>query len=133
MGTVDVQALHIPPDTTHVASARVFVGAIGRHVGCSEETVEDLRLAVTEACEQALQQDAAPTGIDLRTSFDGERLMVEIEPCGSFERAGRDGVEVVGRWALIRALFPDAAIDVRDGSAVLRLAAPASPPASSPG
>ena len=114
--------MHIPSDTAHVASMRAFVGAIGRHSGCSDETIEDLRLAVTEACGQALEQDAAPDGIVLRTSVDGERLTVEIEPTGSFERAGLDG-EVVGRWALIQALFPDAELQDQGGSAVLRLAA----------
>jgi len=114
--------MHIPSDTAHIASMRAFVGAIGRHSGCSDETIEDLRLAITEACGQALEQDAAPEGIVLRTSVDGERLTVEIEPAGSFERTGRDG-EVVGRWALIQALFPDAELQDQGGSAVLRLAA----------
>ena len=122
VSTSDVQSMHIPPDTAHVASIRAFVGAIGRHSGCSDETIEDLRFAVTEACGQALEQDAAPDGIVLRTSVDGERLTVEIEPAGSFERTGRDG-EVVGRWALIQALFPDAELQDQGGSAVLRLAA----------
>lgn len=123
VSTSDVQSMHIPSDTAHVASMRAFVGAIGRHSGCSDETIEDLRLAVTEACGQALEQDAAPDGIVLRTSVDGERLTVEIEPTGSFDRSGRDGVEVVGRWALIRALFPDAVVEDQGGNAVLRLAA----------
>lgn len=118
-----MQSMHIPSETAHVASMRAFVGALGRHSGCSDETIEDLRLAVTEACGQTLEQGAAPQGIVLRTSVHGERLTVEIEPTGSFERAGRES-EVVGRWALIKALFPDAALEDAGGSAVLRFAAP---------
>jgi anti-sigma regulatory factor (Ser/Thr protein kinase) len=123
VSTSDVQSMRIPSDTAHVASMRAFVGAIGRHSGCSEGTIEDLRLAVTEACGQALGQDAPPDGIVIRTSLDGERLAVEIEPAGNFERTGRDG-EGVGRWELIKALFPDAALEDQGGSPVLRLAAP---------
>ncbi len=64
----DVRSMHIPPDTRHVAAIRSFVGAVGRAAGCSQETIEDLRLAATEACAQALEQAAAPDGIDVRVS-----------------------------------------------------------------
>lgn len=120
---VDVQSIHIPPDARHVASIRSFVGAVARSAGCSQETIEDLRLAATEACGQALEQGAAPDGIDLRASIHGDRLLVEIAPTGTFERGGAEAAHDVGRWGLIRALFPNAEHHVRDGRGVLSLPA----------
>ena len=119
----DVQSMHIPPDARHVASIRSFVGAVARFAGCSHETIEDLRLAATEACGQALEQGAAPDGIDLRTSIDGDRFLLEIAPTGTFEPGAADVADGLGRWGLIRALFPDAEHHVHDGRGVLRLTA----------
>lgn len=126
---VERQVVHVPPETAHVATVRAFVGAIGRHVGCGDEAIEDLRLAATEACAQALEEGVAPNGIELRTWVDDGRLVLEIEPCGSFEVAA-DGADAVSgrgtRRMLIEGLFPDAAFELREGRNVLRISAPTS-------
>ena len=106
-----------------MASVRAFVGAVGRSIGCSEEAVDDLRLVATEACAQAIEQDAPPAVIEVRSLIGGGRLLVEIEPCGRFDRApeGLDGVSGrATRRALIEGLFPDAEFDDQ----VLRVAVP---------
>ena len=116
-------SIRIPPATAHVASVRAFVGAVGRSTGCSEEAVDDLRLVATEACAQAIEQDAPPAVIEVRSLVDGERLLVEIEPCGRFDGApeGLDGVSGrATRRALIEGLFPDAEFDDQ----VLRVVVP---------
>jgi anti-sigma regulatory factor (Ser/Thr protein kinase) len=116
-------SIRIPPRTAHVASIRAFVGAVGRTTGCSEESVDDLRLVATEACAQAIEQDAPPAVIEVRSLVDGGRLLVEIEPCGRFDRAP-EGLEGSSgratRRALIEGLFPDAEFDDQ----VLRVAVP---------
>ena len=107
-------SIRIPPGTVHVASVRAFVGAVGRGTGCSEEAVDDLRLVATEACAQAIEEDAPPDGIEVRSLLEDDRLLLEIEPCGRFDRApeGLDGVsERATRRALIEVLFPDAEFD----------------------
>jgi hypothetical protein len=114
-------SIRIPPGTTHVASVRAFVGAVGRSTGCSEEAVDDLRLIASEACAQAIEQDTPPAVIEVRSMFDGGRLLLEIEPCDRFDRApeGLDGASGrATRRALIEGLFPDAEFDDR----VLRVA-----------
>ena len=119
-------SIRIPSGTTHVASVRAFVGAVGRSSGCSEEAVDDLRLVATEACAQAIEEDAPPDGIEVRSLLQDGRLLLEIEPCGRFDRApeGLDGVsERSTRRALIEGLFPDAEFDDR----VLRVAVPITP------
>lgn len=118
-------SIKIPPDAAQVAAVRAFVGAIGRQAGCSEETIDDLRLVATEACAQAIEDAAAADGIEVRTRLDeGGRLVLEIEPAGAFERApaGLDGSGGSStRRALIEGLFPDAEFD--PGRGVLRVGA----------
>ena len=118
-------SIRIPPGTKHVASVRAFVGAVGRSSGCSEEAVDDLRLVATEACAQAIEEDAPPEGIEVRSLLEDGRLLLEIEPCGRFDRApeGLDVSERSTRRALIEGLFPDAEFDDQ----VLRVAVPITP------
>ena len=105
-------AIRIPPGSAHVASVRAFVGAVGRRLGCSEETIDDLRLVATEACAQAIEERVADDGVEVRTLSDDHRLLLEIDPSGSFERPpdGPDGFAGRStRRASIAVLFPDAA------------------------
>ena len=121
-------SIRIPPGTAHVASVRAFVGAVGRSAGCNEETVDDLRLVATEACAQAIEEEAPPEGIEVRSIVDGSRLLLEIEPSGRFDRApeGLDGVSGPStRRALIEGLFPDAEFD--GDRRLLRVAVPLAP------
>jgi anti-sigma regulatory factor (Ser/Thr protein kinase) len=107
-------SIRIPPGAAHVASVRAFVGAVGRGAGCSEEAIDDLRLAATEACAQAIEEDAPPEGVEVRSVVDGTRLILEIEPCGRFDRApeGLDGGPGRStRLDLIEGLFPEAEHD----------------------
>ena len=120
-------SIRIPPDAAQVAAVRAFVGAVGRQVGCSEETIDDLRLVATEACAQAIEDDAALDGIEVRTALNEEgRLVLEIEPTGAFDPPpeGSDGSSGSStRRALIEGLFPDAEFDPARG--VLRVGASA--------
>ena len=122
---LDRLSIRIPPDAAHVAAVRAFVGAVGRQVGCSEESIDDLRLVATEACAQAIEDGAAGGGIEVRTLLSDRRLVLEIEPSGAFERAldGLNGAGVSTRRALIEGLFPEAEFDA--GSGVLRVGASA--------
>ena len=119
-------SIRIPPGTAHVASVRAFVGAVGRSTGCSAEAVDDLRLVATEACAQAIEENAPPNGIEVRSLLQDDRLVLEIEPYGRFDRApeGLEGIsEHSTRRALIEGLFPDAEYDDQ----VLRVVVPLPP------
>lgn len=122
----DRLSIRIPPDAAHVAAVRAFVGAVGRQVGCSEESIDDLRLVATEACAQAIEDGAARDGIEVRTVLQDRRLILEIEPAGAFERSA-EGLDDAGgvstRRALIEGLFPKAEFDT--GRGVLRVGASA--------
>ena len=90
-------AIRIPPGSAHVASVRAFVGAVGRRLGCSEETIDDLRLVATEACAQAIEERVADDGVEVRTLSDDHRLLLEIDPSGSFERPPDEARRIRGK------------------------------------
>ena len=82
-------AIRIPPGSAHVASVRAFVGAVGRRLGCSEQTIDDLRLVATEACAQAIEERVADDGVEVRTLSDDHRLLLEIDTSGLVRPAAR--------------------------------------------
>jgi anti-sigma regulatory factor (Ser/Thr protein kinase) len=53
-----------------LVSARLFAASVARHLGSGEEQVEDLKLAVSEACTNAIQARAT------------EKITVAIVPNG---------------------------------------------------
>ena len=122
----EIQSIRIPPDTLHVASVRVFVGAVARRVGYSEEVIEDLRLVASEAAAQALEEGVAFEGIELRAWLVGPRLTLEIEPSGTFSATpdGERPAQTTERRSLIEALFPDAEFEMHDGRSLLRVSVP---------
>jgi anti-sigma regulatory factor (Ser/Thr protein kinase) len=110
-------ALTIPADPAYVGTLRYFAATIARHEGLPEELIDDLRLAVSEACAEAI--DAGVTGsIRVALSLEPERIDVEVTS-GSAESEGephaREALVPIYRMQLIRALFPDAKTDPGHG------------------
>lgn len=52
-------ALSIAPDTENVRTARLVAGAAARRTGIDEEVLEEVRLAVGEACARAVLRHRA--------------------------------------------------------------------------
>ncbi len=128
--TREVLRLHVPADPAQVAAIRSFVGATGRRAGCDAEAIDDLRLALTEACAQAIDEGVARGGLDVRSWVEDGSLVLELEPAPRFTSLGPsdplDPSSGAGRWALVSALFPTAVIDEATGTRVLRISAPPS-------
>jgi anti-sigma regulatory factor (Ser/Thr protein kinase) len=109
----------------NVSTARIFGAAIARHFGCDEADIDDLKIALSEACANALnnrQIDGAES-IKVASYIDGRELSFEVEGGG-----WRDRQEIDDKFAddlpstqqalamgseLIKTLFPDA--EVKDG------------------
>lgn len=127
--SVHVTRIHVPAAAEHVATVRAFIGAVGRHFGCSEETVDDLRLAATETCAQAIEEGTAPDGFEVRASFEAGSFVLEIEPAARFVPSPTpadplDPSSGDRRRALVSALFPDVRIlTADDGAPGLRITA----------
>lgn len=128
-------ALEIPPLAEFVGAARLFVGAAGRHFGVKEETVSDLKIAVSEACTGAIAAQAAQNGdgmgrpVRLTISPEDQSVVVEVVGEAGFWRTspmeGATDPSILKNGlglGLVEALFPEAQIhDLHDGSGRLRL------------
>jgi len=105
-------SLEIPPDPTLLSSARLFAAAVAREAGCPEELLDDVKLAVSEACTEAIRRTVRAEGtIALRAALTSEGLAFEVS-------GPADGIDPpqdeLDHFSLISALFDDAR---RDGSA----------------
>jgi anti-sigma regulatory factor (Ser/Thr protein kinase) len=71
--------LRIPASADRSATARSFVAAAARQAGADERVVDDLRLAVTEACTLALRTARAPTTLTLVLRAGAEAIAMSVE------------------------------------------------------
>jgi hypothetical protein len=74
--------IELPGDPAYVATARMFASSLARQVGVEEEMLDDLKLAVSEACARALGFAAAGDGLRVKAHLAEDRLVFEI-PQGS--------------------------------------------------
>jgi anti-sigma regulatory factor (Ser/Thr protein kinase) len=107
--------LEIPPEAAYVSTARLFVGAVGRHFGVDEDSVEDLKLAVSEACNAAIrirQLETEDRSIRIESNSRGSLLMFDVEDAveaqpSSIATSTEDLVRGLS-LELIQTLFPGA-------------------------
>ncbi|HZI96757.1 MAG TPA: ATP-binding protein [Actinomycetales bacterium] len=83
MPTVALKFTALPE---HVRTARLVAMAVARRVGLGEETLEEVRLAVGEACVRAVSRTGAagvgePVGVQL-TDDDGMFVVVVTDHAG---------------------------------------------------
>lgn len=113
--------LEVPPAKEYVRTARIFGASIARHFRCDEESVEDLKLALSEAVSRAFGglAGASQGPVRLIAQASSERLSFRIESGDPRHRQATDassdewelsGDDLAGEIAegLICALFPDA-------------------------
>lgn len=123
--------LEIPPQAAYVGTARLFAGAVARHFGIDEGSVDDLKLAVSEACNAAIrvrETEAEDRSIRIESNRDGTSLEFEVEgavdPGSLIATSTEDLVRGLG-LELIQALFPDArTTPSRHGGRSVRLSLP---------
>lgn len=117
---MDSYTLEIDPDPALVATARMFAATVARQLGLPDDSVLDVKLAVSEACTSALQRAAdGGSGSPIRLTVEGDAadLAYEIVHGEGFADDGEgdphtvllesdvEGDPSVG-IALIRTLFP---------------------------
>ena len=82
----DDLALEIDVDPEQVRTARLFAGATARHYGLDEETVEDLKVAISEAVTNAIRSHVA-AGMDdpilVRATADAAAVRFDVVDRGS--------------------------------------------------
>jgi len=124
--TRQVYAFEFGANPGHLRAARAFVSSLAADAGCDRDHVLDLKIAVSEACTNAIRAHdaiAADGTIRLTVALDVGRLLVEIEDAGGgFEvtppQAARPADPDISRFArgglglgVIRTLFPHAQIE----------------------
>lgn len=72
-----VATLTIPPGPAYVRIARLLAAGVARQAGFDEEGVDDIRLAVTEACLLHIGLDE-PVEVEFDLTFD--QLAVAVGP-----------------------------------------------------
>jgi serine/threonine-protein kinase RsbW len=92
MATVDVSFTALP---AHVRTARLVALAVARRVGVPEDLLDEVRLAVGEACSRAVGINTAKapqTPVSMRLSDDADRFTVEVTDVGPLEGDAADAV-----------------------------------------
>ena len=121
----------IARDPALVRTVRLVAAAVARRSSQDEEFVEEVRLAVGEACALLVGQDVLPgpvaSPVEVRMRLD-DRLRVSVVATGSV--AGQDAptsdIDGVEPWALLRGLIDDFEISQDAGSTVLSMSWPLS-------
>jgi hypothetical protein len=133
---VPVTRLSVASDPALALVVRIFIGSVTEQWSLSEPTRDDLRLAGSELFSGAVEAGGGEFVTFELSDDDGSvELRADDVPVGAEEPGlggheggdGRDGEgqEVggwMGRFSLIRALFPDA--DVAESTVRIRVARP---------
>jgi anti-sigma regulatory factor (Ser/Thr protein kinase) len=122
--TSDVFRLTLPSRAEHLGTARSFAAAIARHYAVAGEPVEDLKIAVSEACVDAL---VAGEPIHVRARETGGALTFEVGAPETGEEPERSALDELGapaRIDLIRSLFPDVVVVTDGGRRAIRFSLP---------
>ena len=91
MPTVEVSFTALP---AHVRTARLIALAVARRAGVDEQLLDEVRLAVGEACSRAVnvhQGSAADAPIVMLLSDEQDRFSVQVNDKGPLEGAAEGG------------------------------------------
>jgi len=72
--------LTIPGQAEYLGVVRLAVAGLCHRLGLEPDDAEDLKLAVSEACSQALQADVRPDRVRVAISVDSERVRIDLFP-----------------------------------------------------
>lgn len=108
--------LEFPAEARYVRVARLFAAMLARDAGVDEETVGDVKVAISEAATGALLARGEGGSVRVVAVSSDEEVTFRIE---GFTVPGGDGFG----FALITSLFPDAVVDDANGETELRFTA----------
>ncbi|HET7481311.1 MAG TPA: ATP-binding protein [Actinomycetota bacterium] len=121
----------IPPRSVYVGVVRLAVAALARQAGLDEDEVDNLRIAVSEACTTvvlAQEGDGNDDPVTVRWDDTEDEVSVEIEgasppavaPADVDDSQGFSSRDVLSQ-ALLESLVDESSFDDRDGGRVTRL------------
>lgn len=119
--------IELRPDPAYVAPARMFAAELARQARVAEELLDDVKVAVGEACSRALGSPGLPDGLRVKAVRQEGRLFFEI-PQGQPRAASgstTDRLTAALSLELISVLFEDGEATVdEDGAPVIRFSVP---------
>jgi anti-sigma regulatory factor (Ser/Thr protein kinase) len=129
-------SIEFPPEAVHVSTARIFSAAVARHFGADPADIEDLKIALTEACGSAISHvnDGSAEPVRLAAVPGGGMLTFEVNGHrrGELLRSDSPAAEptteeqmIALSAELIGALFPDAEFIDKPEGTFFRLSVPA--------
>jgi serine/threonine-protein kinase RsbW len=108
--------LDLPREMAALARVRRFVEDLGRAGGISEDRIYDLRVAVSEACANAIEHSPGEACLEVVGYRDNGFLLIEVKDEGSFKMRpdGGSGHRGMGLGLMI-ALTDRASFDRTEG------------------
>ena len=102
----------IARDPALVRTVRLIAAAVARRASHDEEFVEEVRLAVGEACALMVGEEGEGEGpVTVNLTMDGKLVVdVGVGLVVDLDVAGGDDVDGVEPWALLRGLIDDLSI-----------------------
>ena len=86
-GALGIVELRIPSKAEWVAVARLAVAAVANRLNFSIEDIEDVKLAVAEACTNCIQHASGSDQIEITCETESEGLTVRVRDFGHGTRA----------------------------------------------
>jgi serine/threonine-protein kinase RsbW len=137
-GETAIVTLSIPCTPEYVGTARLAILGVASRMGFSYDQVEDIRLAVGEACANAIERSGFRAGVPatseltIRSHVEHSRLTVEVEDRGgrgtvlgmdtSRPAADIDGMNSQELGALLMEILVDeVSVEAIDGGTRVRL------------
>ncbi|MEI8081215.1 MAG: ATP-binding protein [Actinomycetes bacterium] len=122
-------SLRIPAEPEHVRLARLVASAAARRCGVDEDVLDEVRLAVGEACSIALARSRAAEADDdivIELNDDGEQFAVIVYEGGPL--AGPEFDDQLA-FAVISSIVPECVIDSKAETNSIRMIWPTPPQA----
>src|SRR5688572_30094150 len=94
-----VVSLEIPPRSPYVGVVRLTVATLARTAGLNEEAVEDIRIAVSEACANAVlanEEAGSEEAVVVDWYQTDDRLIVEVGDRGVTQDHRGNGLDTDG-------------------------------------
>lgn len=116
--------IEIPSRSVYVGVVRLALAALARTAGLSEESVDDLKIAVGEACANAVivnEETAPDVPVRVHWSHEEDRVVVEVEGAGHpYESTAGDGLNARMEMsvALLESLVDSCEVTERPGGAM---------------
>ena len=105
-------ALRFSPLAEHVRTARLVAVSVARRAGFEEGQLDEIRIAIGEACARSVGRTTAGGLVDMRLCDDGSRLevtVVERGPDGAVLPATDEGEDPLA-LALLQGLAEDVSV-----------------------